>query len=174
MSETQTKLQARQKQTNDQLRTQLGGIGTQYQKSVTDANAAMQKDPKLRAQAAKIHSDNQGQYSAEFAKALTAYEQTRKDLVAKYSAIAGMKFQDNAELDAAAQRIAAQRRDLYGKIVAQVQTQISSIASQSGIAVVFSSVRGAGSAVDLTDQVTKAIAALPASAPSPSSSMGSK
>jgi hypothetical protein len=171
--ETQTKLIARQKQTNDQLRTQMSGIGTQYQKQVAIANAALQKDPKLKAQADAIHNANQAAYTLEFDRALASYEQTRKALVAKYSAIAGMQFQDSAELTAEAQRLTQQRQDLYGKIVEQVQSQVGDIARSSDIGVVLTSVRGAGSAIDLTDKVLKAIAALPAVAPSPPSTTSS-
>ena len=172
MTQTQAKLQARQKDTNDQLRTQLSGIGNQYQRQVASANQTIQNNPRLRAQVDKIHNENQSQYSAEFQKAYAAYQQTRKSLVDKYSAVAHMQFQDNMELQSEAQQLAAQRRTLYGKIVDQVQTQIGEIARKSGVSVVFTSVRGAGAATDLTDEVTKAIAALPASAPSPSSSKG--
>jgi hypothetical protein len=168
LAETQKKMQDRQKQTNDQLRAQLAGIGGQYQKQVQTANAAIQKDPKLRAQIEKIHNENQSAYSAEFQKVLAAYQQTRRSLVAKYSAIAHMQFQDNQELAAEAQQIADQRRQLYEKIVDQVRAQTADIARADGVSVVLSNIRGAGSAVDLTQQVEKAIAALPAVVPSPS------
>lgn len=170
LAETKKKMEARQKQTNDQLRAQLAGIGGQYQKQVQTANAAIQKDPKLRAQIAKIHNENQGAYTAEFQKALAAYQQTRRSLVAKYSAVAHMQFQDNQELVAEAQQIADQRRALYEQIVAQVRVQTADVARASGVTIVLSSIRGAGAAVDLTPQVEKAIAALPAVVPSPSPS----
>jgi hypothetical protein len=170
MKQTNDMLQARQKQTNEQLRTQLSGIGTQYQQQVANANAAIAKDPKARAQIDKIHNENQAQYTVEFQKALASYQQTRKQLVQKYSAIAHMQLQDDVALGNEAQALAAQRRDLYAKIVAQVQSQIGSVARNDGLAVVFTNVRGAGKAVDITDQVVKAIAALPAAVPSSSSS----
>jgi hypothetical protein len=170
LAETKKKMEDRQKQTNDQLRTQLAGIGGQYQKQVQTANAAIQKDPKLRAQIEKIHNENQGAYMAEFQKALAAYQQTRRSLVAKYSAIAHMQFQDNQELAAEEQQIADQRRQLYDKILDQVRAQTADIARADGVSVVLSNIRGAGSAIDLTQQVEKAIAALPALAPSPSPS----
>jgi hypothetical protein len=166
-AETKKKMEARQKQTNDQLRTQLAGIGGQYQKQVQTANAAIQKDPKLRAQIEKIHNENQGAYTTEFQKALAAYQQTRRSLVAKYSAVAHMQLQDNEELVSEAQQIADQRRALYEKIVDQVRAQTADIARADGVSIVFTNIRGAGSAVDLTQQVQKAIAALPAVVPSP-------
>jgi hypothetical protein len=168
LTETKKKMEARQKQTNDQLRTQLAGIGGQYQKQVETVNAAIQRDPKLRAEIDKIHNENQSAYGAEFQKALAAYQQTRRSLVAKYSAIAHMQFQDNAALAAQAQQIADQRKALYDKIVDQVREQTADIARAQGIAVVLDNIRGAGAAVDLTSQVEKAIAALPAAVPSPS------
>lgn len=169
MKDTAANLQARQKQTNEQLHTQLSGIGTQYQQQVASANAALTKDPRARVQMEKIHAENQAQYSAEFNKAMAIYQQTRRQLVDKYSAIAHMQFQDDAALADQAQRLSAQRRDLYSKIVTQSQSQIADIARKAGISIVFASVRGAGNAVDLTDQVVKAIAALPAVVPSSSS-----
>jgi len=169
MNATNDKLKARQKQMNDQLHVQLSGLGTQYQQQVANANAQLEKDPKARAQMDKIHSENQAQYAAEFSKALAAYQQTRKQLVAKYSAIGHMQFIDDVAIQNESQDLAAQRRDLYGKILTQVQTQVGDVARQRGIAIVFTNIRGAGSAVDITDQVIKAIAALPAS-PSPSDS----
>jgi hypothetical protein len=170
LAETKKKMEDRQKQTNDQLRKQLAGIGGQYQKQVQTANAAIQKDPKLRAQIEKIHNENQGAYSVEFQKALAAYQLTRRSLVAKYSAVGHMQFQDNQELAAEAQQIADQRRALYEKIVDQVRAQTADVARAAGVSLVLSNIRGAGSAVDLTPQVEKAIAALPAVVPSPSPS----
>ena len=170
LAETKQKMEARQKQTNDQLRTQLAGMGGQYQKQVQTANEAISKDPKLRAQMERIHEENQSAYGAEFQKALAAYQQTRRNLVAKYSAIAHMQFQDNEALVAQAQAIADQRRDLYEKIVDQVRQQTADVARARGVAMVLTNIRGAGSAVDLTSQVEKAIAALPAAVPSPSAS----
>jgi len=170
VAETKKKLEDRQKQTNDQLRKQLAGIGGQYQKQVQTANEAIQKDPKLRAQIEKIHNENQGAYMAEFQKALAAYQQTRRSLVAKYSAIAKMQFQDSQELASEAQQLADQRSALYQKIVDQVRDQTADIARADGVSIVFANVRGAGSAIDLTSQVEKAIAALPAVVPSPSPS----
>jgi hypothetical protein len=169
MSATNDKLKARQKQMNDQLHVQLSGLGTQYQQQVANANAQLEKDPKARAQMDKIHSENQAQYAAEFSKALGAYQETRKQLVAKYSAIGHMQFIDDVAIQNETQDLAAQRRDLYGKVLTQVQTQVGDVARQRGIGIVFTNIRGAGSAVDLTDQVIKAIAALPAS-PSPADS----
>ncbi|HLN47681.1 MAG TPA: OmpH family outer membrane protein, partial [Magnetospirillaceae bacterium] len=166
MSATNDKLKARQKQMNDQLHVQLSGLGTQYQAQVANANAQLEKDPKARAEMDKIHSENQAQYAAEFSKALAAYQETRKQLVAKYSAIGHMQFIDDVAIQNETQDLAAQRRDLYGKILTQVQTQVGDVARQRGIAIVFTNIRGAGSAVDLTDQVIKAVAALPAP-PSP-------
>ena len=169
MTQTNQKLQARQKQTSETLRTQLTGIGTQYQKQLESVNKQLQDNPATRGQIAKIHDETQAQYTAELSKALVTYQQTRKGLVAKYSAAAGMQFKDSAELESEAEAVAAQRRDLYSKILDQVQSQIGDIARNEGIALVFTEVRGSGSAIDLTDQVKKAIAAMPNPATSPSS-----
>jgi hypothetical protein len=158
---TGDKLKARQQDMNKQLQTQLSGIGTQYQQQVANANAQLEKDPKTRAQLEKIRAENQAQYNAELQRALSSYQQTRKALVAKYSAIGHMQFLDDVALQQEAQSLSDQRRDLYTKIVDQVQTQVTDVARQRGIGIVFTSIRGTGSAVDLTPQVLKALAALP-------------
>jgi len=173
MQATSDKLKARQQDMNKQVQGQLSGLGSQYQQQVANANAQLEKDPKTRAELEKIRAENQAQYSAEFQRALSAYQQTRKALVAKYSAIGHMQFLDDVALQNEAQSLTDQRRDLYTKIVDQVQTQVSDVARQRGIGIVFTAVRGAGSAVDLTPQVLKAIAALPNPAPSASPPAGS-
>jgi len=81
-----------------------------------------------------------------------------------------MQFQDSQELASEAQQLADQRSALYQKIVDQVRDQTADIARADGVSIVFANVRGAGSAIDLTSQVEKAIAALPAVVPSPSPS----
>lgn len=169
MALTAQKLQERQKETSATLRTQLSGIGTQYEKQLASVNKQLQGNPATRSQMAKIHDDNQSQYLAEFNKALAAYQQTRKGLVARYSAAAHMQFLDNVELETEAQSLAAQRRDLYGRILNQVQSQISEVARTAGVTLVFTQVRASGGATDLTDQVEKALAALPNSTSTPSS-----
>jgi Skp family chaperone for outer membrane proteins len=117
----------------------------------------------------------QSGYMDEANKAETAYRQVRADLIAKYSAIAHMQFEDNESIAAQADKLAADRRDLYQKIADQVRGQVEQIAHDDGIAVVFGSVRAAGTAVDLTDQVTKAVSSLQASTslPNPTASGGS-
>jgi Skp family chaperone for outer membrane proteins len=86
-----------------------------------------------------------------------------------------MQFQDNEAIAAQADKLAADRHDLYQKIVDQVQAQITQIAQKDGVAIVFTSIRGAGTAVDLTAEVRKAInsSAGVASQPVPTSSGGS-
>lgn len=169
---TQAKLQGRQQQMNDQLKTQVTGIGSKFQEQLKSANETLAKNPKVKADIDRIHSEQQAKYTAEFNKSMASYADTRKSLVAKYSAIAHMQFQDNAALAEEADRLAQQRRDLLDKIVEQVRQQIAVIAQKQGVGVVLTSVRGAGSAVDLTDQVTQAVAALPSPAPSPTQSGG--
>ena len=111
-------------------------------------------------------------FEADATAALASYRDTRKALVDKYSAIAHMQFQDDQAIQAQIDAMAAQRRDLYAKILDQVQQQVGEVAQARGIAIVFDSVAGSGSAVDLTDQVAKAVAALPSATPSPAPSGG--
>jgi Skp family chaperone for outer membrane proteins len=79
-----------------------------------------------------------------------------------------MQFQDDQAIQSEIDSIAAQRRDLYARIMDQVQDQVRTVAQARGYGIVFDSVAGAGSAVDLTDLVSKAVAALPAASASPS------
>ena len=176
MTQTSQKLQARQEAANETLRTQLSGIGSEYQKQLASVNKKLEDNPATRGQMAKIHDENQSQYAADFTKAFAEYQNTRKQLVAKYSAAAGMQFQDNVELETEAQAVAGRRRDLYGKILEDVQSRISDVARSAGVAIVFTQVRASGSAIDLTDQVEKALAAMPnpTSAPSSAPPPGSK
>jgi hypothetical protein len=166
-SETNAKLQERQKQMSDQLKTQVTGIGSKFQEQLNSANQTLAKNPQVKADIDRIHAAEEAKYSDELNKTMASYEDTRKALVTKYSAIAHMQFQDNVALADQADRLAQARRDLLAKIVEQVRQQVADIASKQGVAVVLTSVRGAGSAIDLTDQVQKAVQALasPAAAP---------
>jgi Skp family chaperone for outer membrane proteins len=157
---TQAKLIARQKELQTQMQPQLVALNGKFQSQLAAANQKLANNPKYQAQAQSVHTQMQSSYVNEAQKATAAYEDARKSLVARYSAIAGMQFQDNQALSQQADQVAAERRDLYQRIVAQVQTQIQSIARTDGYAVVVTNVRGAGTAVDLTDRVAKALAAL--------------
>ncbi|MBC5828253.1 MAG: hypothetical protein GIW99_11335 [Candidatus Eremiobacteraeota bacterium] len=169
--ETNQKLAARQKDVETQLGSQVTSIGGKFQQQLSEANKTLTTDPRVRNQVQGIHSQMQSKYVAEADRALAAYRQTRQDLVAKYSAVAHMQFQDNQALGAQIDRLSAQRRDLYGKIVRQADVQIQAVARQDGVSVVFASIAGAGSAVDLTAQVVKRMSTL-ANAPSPAPSGG--
>jgi hypothetical protein len=157
---TQAKLIARQKQLQTQMQPQLVALNGKFQSQLAAENQKLQNNPKYQAQVQSVHQQMQSSYVDEAKKTTATYEETRKSLVARYSSIAGMQFQDNEALSQQADQVAAERRDLYQRIVAQVQTQIQDIAKTDGFAVVMTGVRGAGSAVDLTAQVSKALAAL--------------
>ena len=88
--------------------------------------------------------------------------------MAKYSAVAQMQFQDNVALSMQAEQLAQERKQLYDGIVRQVQNLVADVARRNGVGVVFSAIAGAGNAIDLTDQVAKAAAALPSTTPPPS------
>lgn len=164
---TQAKLVARQKELQTQMQPQLTALNGKFQTQLAAANQKLANNPKYQTQVQSIHQQMQASYVNEAQKASAAYDDTRKALVAKYSAIANLQFQDNQALSQQADQIAAERRDLYQRIVAQVQTQIQDIASTDGFAVVLTDVRGAGTAVNLTDRVAKAIAALGTASASP-------
>jgi Skp family chaperone for outer membrane proteins len=157
---TTAKLIARQKQLQTHLQPQLVALNGKFQQQLNAANQKLAGNPKYQAQAQSIHDQMQSGYVAEAEKATAQYDAIRAALVKKYSDIAHMQFEDNEALSEQAQRIAAQRRDLYQKIVAQAQTQIQDIATKSGVGIVLTNVRGAGTAVDLTAKVEKALAQL--------------
>ena len=169
---TQAKLAARQAELNGQFRTQATTLGGKFNQQLTEANKALSKEPKVQQQVQDIQNQTQTKFEADAAQAMASYRQTRKALVDKYSAIAHMQFQDDQAIQAQIDAVAAQRRDLYAQILNQVQDQVRAVAQQRGFAIVFDSVAGAGNAVDLTDQVAKAVAALPAATASPTPSGG--
>lgn len=170
--ETDAKLLARQNELNTQFHEQASALGQQFNQRLQDVNKAIAADPALAQKAQQIQDQTQAKYEADAAAAMTSYQGTRKALVDKYSAIAHMQFQDDQAIQAQIDSISQQRRDLYAKILDQVQQQVSDVAQQRGIAIVFDSVAGSGSAVDLTDQVAKAVAALPSATPSPAPTGG--
>lgn len=165
---TQAKLAARQKDMQTAMAPQMQALNGKFQQQLNDVNAKLAGNDKYKAQAQAIHDQVATQYGAEADKATASYRRVRAALIDKYSAIAHMQFQDNETIAAQAEKLAADRRDLYQRISAQVQTQVEQVARQNGIAVVFDTIRGGGTAVDLTDQVRKALnnlgpAAVPAS-----------
>ncbi len=172
---TQAKLVARQREMQTAMSPQMQALSGKFQQQLNDANAKLANNQKYKAQALDVHNQMQTAYMAEANTAEASYRQVREQLVAKYSAIAHMQFQDNEAIAAQADKLAADRHDLYQKIVDQVQAQITQIAQKDGVAIVFTSIRGAGTAVDLTAEVRKAInsSAGVASQPVPTSSGGS-
>lgn len=167
---TQAKLMARQKEVQTQMQPQLVALNGKFQQQLGAVNQKLANNPKYQAQAQNVHDQMQSGYVAEASKANAAYESTRKALVERYSAIAHMQFQDNEDIAAQADKVAAQRRDLYQKIVDQASAQVQAIARDGGFAVVLTNVRGSGSAVDLTDRVSKAINALQSATATPQAS----
>jgi hypothetical protein len=174
-SATQAKLLARQRDMQTSINPQMQALSGKFQQQLNDANARLASNEKYKAQAQSIHDQMQSGYMDEANKAETAYRQVRADLITKYSAIAHMQFEDNQAIAAQADKLAADRRDLYQKIADQVRGQVEQIAHKDGIAVVFGTVRAAGTAVDITDQVSKAVSSLQASTsvPTPTTSGGS-
>ncbi|MDQ6766461.1 MAG: hypothetical protein M3Z41_01415 [Candidatus Eremiobacteraeota bacterium] len=154
---TQAKLAARQREMQTAMAPQLQALSGKFQQQLNDANTRLAGNEKYKAQAQSVHDQMQSGYMAEASKAESSYRDIRAALIAKYSTIAHLQFQDNEAIAAQANKIAADRRDLYQKIADQVRTQVTQIAQKEGIAVVFGSTRAAGSAVNLTDRVTKAI-----------------
>ena len=170
--QTNAKLAARQDELNTQFHQQATQLGQSFNERLQDVNKAIAADPALAQKAQQIQDQTQAKYEADAAAAMATYRDTRKALVDKYSAIAHMQFQDDQAIQAQIDSISQQRRDLYAKILDQVQQQVSEVAQARGIAIVFDTVAGSGSAVDLTDQVAKAVAALPSATPSPAPTGG--
>jgi hypothetical protein len=154
---TQAKLVARQKEMQTAIAPQMQALSGKFQRQLNDVNARLEGNDKYKAQAQAIHDQLAVQYGDEAGKATASYRAVRRALIDKFSAIAHMQFQDNETIAAQADQLAADRRDLYQRITAQVQAQVEEVAQRDGIAVVFTSVRGAGNAVNLTDQVRTAL-----------------
>ena len=170
--ETSDKLLARQKQMEDQMRGQVAALGGQFQQQLSAANKSLSADPKLQSRMEQIHTQMQSRYVADANQALAAYKQTRQALVAKYSAIAHLQFEDNQAVAAQIDQLAGARRDLYNRVVEQVQAQVREVARQQGVAVVFDSVAGVGTAIDLTAAVIQRIGGATTGSPAPVASGG--
>lgn len=170
--QTSQKLALRQTEMNTEFHQQATALSLKFNQRLTDVNKAIASDPALQQKAQAIQNQTAVKFQADASAAMASYRDTRKALVEKYSAIAHMQFQDDQAIQAQIDGIASQRRDLYAKILDQVQQQVGEVAQARGIAIVFDSVAGSGSAVDLTDQVAKAVAALPSATPSPAPSGG--
>lgn len=166
---TQATLVKRQREVQTAMGPQMQALGGKFQQQLADANKRLANDANYRMQAQGLHTKMQSAYVNEANQVEASYRDTRRALIGKYSAIAHMQFQDNQAIAAQMDTIAADRRDLLAKIVEQVRVQVQRIAAQNGVSIVFQSVRGAGSALNLTQAVTKAIAAqgtAPSSTPS--------
>ncbi len=166
-NDTNAKLAARQTELESTIRDQAQQLGGQFQTQLNQANAKLSGNPQVQAQLADEHTKIMARYQADAQASLASYQATRKALVAKYSEVAHMQFQDDVALSMQAQALAQARQQLYDGIVRQIQTIVADVARRDGIGIVFSSISGAGSAVDLTDQVAKAAAALPSATPAP-------
>jgi hypothetical protein len=165
--DTNLKLAARQTQLEDSIRTQAVQLGGQFQSKLNTANATLSGNPKVQSQLADEHAKILAQYQADATAAMTSYQAIRKQLVAKYSAVARMQFQDNAALSMQAEQLAQERKALYDGIVSQVQGLVADVARRNGVGIVFGAIAGAGNAIDLTSQVAKEAAALPSTTPPP-------
>ncbi|MDQ6780783.1 MAG: hypothetical protein M3Z37_06485 [Candidatus Eremiobacteraeota bacterium] len=168
---TQATLVKRQHDVQTAMGPQMQALGGKFQQQLADANKRLANDANYRSQAQGLHTKMQAAYVGEANQVAASYRDTRRALIGKYSAIAHMQFQDNQAIAAQMDKIAADRRDLLAKIVDQVRVQVQRIAAQNGVSIVFQSVRGAGSALNLTQAVTKAIAAQ-GTAPSTTPSAG--
>jgi hypothetical protein len=169
---TQAKLAARQVEMNGEFRQAAQSLGGKFNAQLADVDKALGSNPKVEQQVQAVQTQTQARFAADAAQVLAAYRQTRKSLVDKYSAIAHLQFQDQDAIQSEIDGIAAQRRDLYDRILGQVEDQVRAVAQARGIGIVFDTVAGSGSAVDITDQVAKAVAALGTASPSPTGSGG--
>jgi hypothetical protein len=169
---TAAKLAARQEELNVDFRTTAQALGGRFNQQLANANKTLTANPKVQQQVQDVQNQTEARFEADAAQAMSSYKQTRKALVDKYSAIAHMQFQDQQEIQDEIDGIAAQRRDLYEKILDQVEDQVRTVAQARGVGIVFDTVAGSGSAVDITDQVAKAVAALGTASPSPAGSGG--
>src|SRR5579872_891517 len=168
---TQAKLVARQREVQTAMGPQMQALGGKFQQQLVDVNKKLAGDTKYQAEAQKVHADMQSRYVAEANQVAAAYHDARRALIQKYSTIAHMQFQDNEAIAAQMDKLASDRRDLFSKIEDQVRIVVQRVAQQEGVSIIFQSIRGAGSAVDLTQAVMKAVAAQGAS-PTPASSSG--
>ncbi|MDQ2992174.1 MAG: OmpH family outer membrane protein [Candidatus Eremiobacteraeota bacterium] len=146
--QTRAKLESRRNEVTSQLR------------SLAPAQVPANLSPALQTKLQQIHQQFQTQFQADAQQTVDQYNQTKADLDRQFAALHGAEV---GATGAAAKQLAdlqKQRSDLYGRIVAQIQSEASRIAKDRGLKVVFDNVEAAAGGYDLTNEVSKDVESL--------------
>ncbi len=116
--------------------------------------------PDMQAKLQQIHQQFAAKFQADARQTVDEYTQTKADLDRQFAALHGA---DVGATGAVAKQLAdlqKQRDDLYGKIVDQIKSEASRIATDHGFSVVFDNVEAAAGGYDLTNEVSKDVESL--------------
>jgi hypothetical protein len=146
--QTRAKLEARRNEVTSQLR------------GLAPAPLPSNLSPALQAKIQQIHQQFQAQFQADAQQTVDEYNQTKADLDRQFAALHGADVGATGAAGKQLQDLQKQRDDLYGKIVAQIQSEASRIAKDKGLKVVFDNVESAAGGYDLTNEVSKDVESL--------------
>ncbi|MEO6913381.1 MAG: OmpH family outer membrane protein [Candidatus Baltobacteraceae bacterium] len=151
-SQTQAKIALRHSTVSSQVTSALRGLGP--------APSGGGYSASTKAKIAQLDKQFKSEFQADAQKSIAEYQQTKSDLDQRFAQLHGI---DSAATGSAAKQLAklqAQRQQLYGQIVAQIQREANTIAAQRGLKVVFVNVVVAVGGVDLTPEVEKDVESL--------------
>jgi Skp family chaperone for outer membrane proteins len=146
--QTRAKLEARRNEVTSQLR------------GLAPAALPSNLSPALQAKIQQIHQQFQAQFQADAQQTVDEYNQTKADLDRQFAALHGADVGATGAVAKQLQDLQKRRDDLYGKIVAQIQSEASRIAKEKGLKVAFDNVEAAAGGYDLTNDVSKDIESL--------------
>jgi hypothetical protein len=114
----------------------------------------------LRAKLEALHRRYQDQFNADAKQTIADFNKTRDDLEHRFEQL---QTADASAQNSAQQQLTSlqkQHDELYAQIVAQIQREVKTLATNRGIAVVFSDVVAPGGSIDLTQDAEKQIESL--------------
>ncbi len=152
--QTQSKLQSRHDSVSSAVSSQLQSLGA------NSGGRAGRISPATQAKIAQIDKQYKTQFKSDVAKTVADYNRTRSDLDARFSELRGV---DAGSAGAVAKQLGAlhhQRDQLYSQIIAQIQREVQTIATQRGLKVVFINVVAPVGGIDLTQDAQKDVESL--------------
>lgn len=152
--QTQAKLQSRHDTVSTQVNSQLQSLGA------PSAAANGRLSPAMQAKIAQIDKQYKEQFKADVAKTIADFNKTRSDLDVRFSELHGV---DSGSSGAVAKQLDAlhhQRDQLYAQIIAQIQREVQTIATQRGLKVVFINIVAPVGGIDLTAEAEKDVESL--------------
>lgn len=157
------------RETGDAIRSQVGAIAAQTRQKLEERRNEVGAQLRslgppsvptnipadVQARIANIHRQYVAQFQADAGKTVQDYQATKSDLDRQFAALHGADVGATGsaakELDALQKR----RNELYGQIVAQVETDARRIAKERGFSIVFVDIWSAAGGYDLTNDLIK-------------------